>query len=496
MLFNSYIFIVVFLPLTLAGFYSTARWVGPRPAKGLLVFASLVYYGWWNPSYLLLILLSCLGNFYIGRLVASETLAPTSRKYILTAGISANLLLLGWYKYANFFVDNINAFLEVGWTLEKVILPIAISFFTFQQIAYLVDAYRGLAKEYDFLDYSLFICFFPQLIAGPIVHHGEMMPQFANKETYRLKWENIAVGVTLFTLGLFKKVIIADNIGPQADKVFDAAFAGGGFSCLEAWAGCLAYSFQLYFDFSGYSDMAIGLAKLFGIRMPMNFCSPYKAASLIDFWRHWHMTLSRFLKEYLYIPLGGNRKGKFRTQVNLFTTMLLGGLWHGAGWTFILWGALHGLMLVVNHLWTDLRRGLGTSSSLARKIGRAAGVTFTFFCVSLVWVLFRSESLPAALYYYEVMFGLADSATETIPLFRSQIWIFLGILLVFTWTFPNTQQWLAGYNPCLPSGNEPHPCRRFPAWRPTASWALFVAFLFLAAFLTLEHYEEFLYYQF
>ncbi len=496
MLFNSYIFIAVFLPLTLAGFYLTARWAGPRAAKGLLIVASLIYYGWWNPSYLLLILLSALGNFYCGRLLSSDTLTASSRKYLLWAGVTANLLVLGWFKYANFFVDNINTFLEAGWTLEKVILPLAISFFTFQQIAYLVDAHRGLAKEYDFLDYSLFVCFFPQLIAGPIVHHGEMMPQFSRKETYRLQWENIAIGLTIFTLGLFKKVIIADNIGPQADKAFDAAFAGEGFSSMEAWAGCLAYTFQLYFDFSGYSDMAIGLARLFGIRLPMNFCSPYKAASLIDFWRRWHMTLSRFLKEYLYFPLGGNRKGKCRTQINLFTTMLLGGLWHGAGWTFILWGALHGLMLVLNHLWRELRKGARPASLFWQKAGRGAGVLLTFFCVSLVWVLFRSESLPAALYYYQTLFGWVSTGTETLPLFRSQIWIFLSLLLLFTWSFPNTQQWLAGYNPCLPSGNEPRPSRWLPSWRPTRRWALFIAILFLMAFLTLEHYEEFLYYQF
>jgi D-alanyl-lipoteichoic acid acyltransferase DltB (MBOAT superfamily) len=289
---------------------------------------------------------------------------------------------------------------------ETILLPLAISFFTFQQIAYLVDAYEGLTREYNFLHYCLFVTFFPQLIAGPIVHHREMLPQFASDTIYRFNQSTFTAGLTTFCLGLFKKVIIADGAATYATPVFDAAEAGEILTFFEAWTGAFGYTIQLYFDFSGYSDMAIGLGMMFGIRLPLNFFSPYKAVNIIDFWRRWHMTLSRFLRDYLYIPLGGSRRGKVRRYVNLMVTMLLGGLWHGAGWTFVAWGALHGFYLVVNHAWHAVRRSLGHNLEKTTLAGRTLSRIVTLTAVIFAWVLFRAESFGGAMSIISGMVGL------------------------------------------------------------------------------------------
>jgi len=330
MLFNSDLFIFIFLPIVLFGYY----WFGMY--KSLysviwLVLASLFFYSWWNPPYLVLILGSMLFNFYCGKYIGKTLDTHRSRvaKIILWLGISLNLLVLFYFKYSNFFIDNINKVFEVGLVVETIILPLAISFFTFQQITFLVDSFRGETRDYYFHHYALFVSFFPQLIAGPIVHHTEMMPQFDKRETYQFFWENISIGMSIFIIGLFKKVILADNLALFSTPVFDFALINNSITFFEAWGGALAYTFQLYFDFSGYSDMAIGIARMFGVILPLNFNSPYKSASIIEFWRRWHMTLSRFLRDYLYIPLGGSRKGNLRRYVNLMLTMLLGGLWHG-----------------------------------------------------------------------------------------------------------------------------------------------------------------------
>jgi len=274
-----------------------------------------------------------------------------SRKSILIFGVILNLSLLGYFKYADFFIENINIAFSVNAESLNLLLPLAISFFTFQQIAYLVDSYRQETKEYDFLNYALFVTFFPQLIAGPIVHHKEMMPQFAKTRNKVKSYRNIAMGLFIFSIGLFKKVVIADTFAVWATNGFDVATT---LNLFEAWATSLSYTFQLYFDFSGYTDMAIGLALLFNIRLPVNFNSPYKATNIQDFWRRWHITLSRFLRDYVYIPLGGNKKGSFRTYNNLMATFVIGGLWHGASWAFIFWGFLHGLALTVQKLWSKL----------------------------------------------------------------------------------------------------------------------------------------------
>ncbi len=306
-------------------------------------------------------------------------------------GIVFNLGLLGYFKYSDFFISNYNTVFDTDISLLYLTLPLAISFYTFQQIAYLVDSYRSETKEYDFLNYAVFVTFFPQLIAGPIVHHSEMMPQFANVRNKVRNYHNIALGLFIFSMGLFKKVVIADTFALWATQGFDVAEK---LNMIEAWMTSLSYTFQLYFDFSGYTDMAIGIALLFNIKLPINFNSPYKATSIQDFWRRWHMTLSRFLKDYVYIPLGGNRKGETRTYVNLFATFLLGGIWHGAGWTFVLWGALHGIALMIHRAWQKL--GFKMHMLLAWFI------TFNF--VNIAWVFFRAKEFDDALKVLNGMF--------------------------------------------------------------------------------------------
>ena len=312
-------------------------------------------------------------------------------KIILSVGISVNLSLLAYFKYSDFFIENINTVSNSNIELLHLALPLAISFFTLQQIAYLVDSYRQETKEYDFLNYALFVTFFPQLIAGPIVHHGEMMPQFSSKWNLVKKYKNIATGIFIFTIGLFKKVVIADTFAVWATNGFDKTET---LNMLEGWVTSLSYTFQLYFDFSGYTDMAIGIALLFNIKLPINFNSPYKATSIQDFWRRWHITLSRFLRDYIYIPLGGNRISSFRTYANLMATFILGGLWHGAGWTFLFWGFLHGGALVIHRLWKvfDLRMHYLF----------AWFITFNFINIS--WVFFRAKEWEDAIKVLKAMF--------------------------------------------------------------------------------------------
>jgi alginate O-acetyltransferase complex protein AlgI len=353
MLFNSYSFIFLYLPVVLIGFFIAGHAGRYRVGAAWLAILSLAFYGWTDPWHLTpLILTSISFNF-----IAGSALSKTRNRNILALAVFINLVALAYFKYTAFLISTSNYL--TGWTLEipEIALPIGISFYTFTQIAYLVDSYRGEAREYNPIHYLLFVTFFPHLIAGPILHHKEMMPQFGRVSTYRFNLLNFLLGSAWFTAGLFKKVILADGISRFSDPMFDAAASGHIPGMLEAWTGTMAYTLQLYFDFSGYSDMAIGLGLMFGIQLPLNFDSPYKASSLIDFWRRWHMTLSRFLRDYLYIPLGGNRRGRVRRHINLLVTMVLGGLWHGASWNFVLWGAIHGGGLLINHCWRDITRG-------------------------------------------------------------------------------------------------------------------------------------------
>lgn len=365
MLFNSYTYILVFLPAALLVFHALRRMRLHRSSLLSLVVFSLVFYAWWNPVYLLLLVPLTLANFAIAtRIARARDSQPTLARALMISGVTGNLGVLGYFKYANFFVDNVDRLLGLDWVLAAVVLPLGISFFTFQKIAFIVDSYRGKIDRYDLLEFALFVSFFPQLIAGPIVHHSEVLPQFRQRSPALN--ELFPMGLTIFVMGLAKKVLLADNAARYATPAFDAAAAGDHLGMWGAWNGVLAYTAQLYFDFSGYTDMAIGAALLFGIRLPLNFASPYKAQSIIDFWRRWHMTLSRFLRDYLYVPLGGNRHGEARRYANLLATMVLGGLWHGAAWTFVFWGALHGAYLVVNHLWRAIRPRLALPAKRAQ----------------------------------------------------------------------------------------------------------------------------------
>lgn len=404
MLFNSPEFILGFLPITLLGYYLLALSGRSRLVMCWLTLASLFFYGWWNISYVALLLCSVTFNFLMGHQIVRHRKKYLGR-VLLIIGIATNLGVLGYFKYADFFVENFNYLFQQQLNIGDIVLPLAISFFTFQQITYLADSLAGSVGERDPLSYSLFVLFFPQLIAGPIVHHQEMLPQFDGSRVFSFDQTRFTDGLTIFFLGLFKKVVFADTIAQFSSPVFRAAKQGIDISFFEAWSGALGYTFQLYFDFSGYSDMAVGIALMFGIVLPLNFNSPYKATSVIEFWRRWHITLSRFLKDYLYIPLGGNRKGPSQRQVNLLITMLLGGLWHGANWTFVAWGALHGFYLIVNHSWAHINDRL---SLIPRDnlIWRWLCWIITFIAVMIGWVLFRAESFPAAINILKGMIGL------------------------------------------------------------------------------------------
>jgi D-alanyl-lipoteichoic acid acyltransferase DltB (MBOAT superfamily) len=517
MLFNSYFFILAFLPATLGIFF----WVGGqgkrRIAMTWLVAASLFFYGWWNPAYLGLILASMFFNYGLGIALGSGRSRKISKKQLLALGVTLNLGLLGYYKYANFFVANWNALSGCDWQIGEIVLPLGISFFTFTQIAFLVDAYRGEARDYNFMHYALFVTYFPHLIAGPVLHHKEMMPQFGKASIYRFNLSHFAAGLAYFIIGLFKKVGIADGVAGFASPVFSAAAHATPLTALDAWGGALAYTFQLYYDFSGYSDMAIGLAMMMGIRLPLNFDSPYKAVNIIDFWRRWHITLSRFLRDYIYIPLGGNRKGPARRYLNLFITMLLGGFWHGAGWTFIVWGCLHGAYLAINHLWHDLRRRLGHDLAQSSWQGRALGRLITFLAVLVGWVFFRAADFGSAERILAAMIGfrgfeLSDFYAAVVSQSDAAQWLelirgvrvpnhyllcgILACLFFMAFTLPNTQQLLS--QDYLALDNKP--CPPVVAaqwhWKPTAGWAAILAVLGVWALLGLSSVSEFLYFQF
>ena len=491
----------------------------------VLAGASLFFYGWWDWRYLWVIVVSTLVNFLLGRLLFENAQHRTKSMAILITGITLNLGFLGYFNYTNFLLDTINDLSGTDLPLLHILLPIGISFFTFQQIAYLVDLSKGDATKISFSRYLLFVTFFPQLIAGPIVHHREIVPQLCDGRAGRLNAANLAQGLTIFVIGVGKKVLIADRVAEWSTPVFDAAAAGSPIPFLEAWGAALSYTFQIYFDFSAYSDMAVGLGLMLGLRLPINFASPYKARSLIDFWRRWHITLSRFLKEYLYIPLGGNRAGQINRYTNIMIVMLLGGLWHGASWTFVLWGGLHGLGLMVNHLWRRVRsRAMHIEpDTTSGRIGAFAGLVLTFLFVVCTWVPFRADSLPDSLNILSGMAGLngvvlpanyagrlgeiAEVARvagvtflDTNLFFGVTQLIVLAILLIAVWTLPNTLEF-TGYNPDWQPEQEKKsaevgPARQILRWRPVKSWAIIVSCLGIASLYFMNRSGEFLYYRF
>ena len=519
MLFNSFEFIFLFFPCTVLLYFLFVRFLGHEFGLGLLVFASLFFYAYWNPAYIVLIITSIAVNYVLGAWLVPKK--NSASKVFLVLGIALNLALLGYFKYANFFVDNLNWITGTSWNLEKVFLPLAISFFTFQQISYLVDSQQGKTREYNFLHYCLFVCFFPQLIAGPIVHHKDMLPQFMQPENLKPRWSNFAIGITVFAIGLFKKTVIADSISVHVGPVYDDPAAAINLDFFAAWGSTLAYTFQLYFDFSGYSDMAIGCARVFGIKLPVNFFSPYKSLSIIDFWRRWHITLSSFLRDYLYIALGGNRKGKARRYVNLFLTMLLGGLWHGAGWPFVIWGLLHGSFLMVNHAWRGAMRLAGLDLENNQTYQLFSWLT-TFLAVVAAWVYFRAPTLDqgnailwamAGVNGAQLPGGIAAHLGDYINILKSigiSVGLGSGSLFVtnFLWILaaggfalflPNVAQIFHYYEAVLyehESSFKAYRDRSAINWRRSASWAYTTALLGLLGILTLTQVSEFLYFQF
>lgn len=483
MLFNSYIYLLLFLPIAVIVFYLLKR-ISNHNAylMAWLAVCSLLFYGWWDERYLLLILASMVINFQLGKLIASYR-----HHSLVIAAVALNLAALGYFKYTDFVINTLSSVFTLSIEPFNIVLPLAISFYTFQQIAYLVDCYHGLDKDYHFIDYVVFVTFFPQLIAGPIVHHREMMPQFVTL-TRTIPWDNIAQGLAMLSIGLFKKVMIADYFAEFANQGFSTSPA---LSLTQAWVASLSYSLQIYFDFSGYTDMAIGSALLFGIHLPQNFNSPYQASHIADFWRRWHMTLSRFLKEYVYIALGGNRKGALYTYRNLMLTFLLGGLWHGAAWTFVLWGIAHGVALIVHRLWQTLQRPLP----------KIAAWLITLLFIHLTWIIFRSDSLATIGNFYGAMLGLQGSGWGDIN------YIQLG-QLTFDW---QQQQWI-NLDLSLHGAPSVFPLLLMPAWivvvycpnshallatfKPTRLYLIVLVLLFGYSLHHLSSYSEFLYFQF
>lgn len=526
MLFNSFVFIFAFLPVSLVGYYAISR-RSTRAAAAWLVLASFVFYAWWNALFVILLVVSILGNFAIGMALRAYEREPRTQTLILTAGIAVNLLALFYYKYLDFVVGLLA---ELGLHLDAntggILLPLGISFFTFTQIGYLIDCKSGIVREGRLLDYALFVTFFPHLIAGPILHHREMMPQFKDQATYRFQAENLAVGLTIFVIGLAKKVLIADPLAP----ISGLGFANAQHLAFAAsWTTALTYSMQLYFDFSGYSDMAIGLARMFGIRFPMNFNSPYKARNIIDFWQRWHMTLTRYLTLFLYNPVslavtrrrleagkpvankGAATLSGFLSMIAFPTlfTMSLAGIWHGAGVNYFIFGLLHGIYLTVNHAWRILksRLGLKGQAHATNWAGVAASVLLTYLAVLVAQVFFRARTFNDAIGLLSGMAGLngfgdvvapqmdfRDASRLAEAMLDPQNWVMLAICFLIVFCAPNSAEILSAYNPTL------EPVRKImrPSWqwKPTTGWAVATGIGAAVSVLLIFGTTEFLYFQF
>ncbi len=467
--FSSHIFLFWFLPTSLLLYYAA-----PRPGRSFaLVLASYVFYGWWNPWFTLLMLASTAIDYLCGAAIADPLATPRRRRAAVVLSVVSNLAILGFFKYALFFSENLgrvaSAFgfgeLPMPEFLGQIVLPVGISFYTFQSMSYSIDLYRGHAQPArSFLDFACYVSMFPQLVAGPIVRYGTVAEQLRSR-THSLG--GFVAGATRFNYGFAKKILLANPMGSLADLAFEA----GSPSAAVAWVGLLAYAFQIYFDFSAYSDMAIGLGRMFGFRFPENFDSPYRAASLTEFWRRWHISLSSFLRDYLYIPLGGNRIGPLRTYANLLFVMLVGGLWHGAQWTFVAWGALHGLVLAAER-WSSRR--------LPVAVPRPFGWAATLLTVLAGWVFFRSPGFAEALAYFAALLGQgggpAAAALEAMVLDPSAL-ARLALCAAVAWLLPNSGQWL----------------RRLDAWKV----ALGLGLLFVSVrAMALQGFNPFLYFQF
>ena len=478
MLFNSYPFIFLFLPIALIGYFALGR-LGQLAPVIWLALASLAFYAVSNWQFVALLLASIAFNYAVGWLLIARRLSSRLRMIVLTAGVSGDLVVLGYFKYAGFLAANLNSLFSTGFSVN-VLLPVGISFYTFTQIAFMVDAYRGHVARYALPHYALFVTYFPHLIAGPILHHKDMIPQFEAAESKSPNPHLILCGLMIFAIGLFKKTGLADGIQPLVALAFGPITP----SFDQAWIGALAYTFQLYFDFSGYSDMSIGISLMFGIFLPLNFNSPYKATSIIDFWRRWHMTLSQFLRDYLYIPLGGNRHGRLLRYVNLMITMVLGGLWHGAAWTFVIWGALHGVYLCVNHAWNHF------GPAVALRFARAADVAsllVTFVAVVIAWVFFRADNIASAL---SILTRMADPTQIVFGRGEIADAIFVMIYAAIAWFAPNTQT-IMGYDHANRTVGE-----TLGAWSKRPAFLYASAAVLAFGILGIQQHSEFIYFRF
>lgn len=438
MIFSSYEFIYIFLPITLIVYFILAKLNNRKIQHQFLIVMSLVFYSWFNISYLWIILFSIIFNYTMAILIDKFNKNYLNKKIIFIIGISGNVLLLGYFKYYDFFMSNINYIFNSQYNIKNILLPLGISFFTFQQISFLLSCYRGEEKISDFTEYCLFVTFFPQLVAGPMVLYSEMIHQFKEESRRYINWDNIAAGLYIFSIGLFKKIVIADTLSLWANNGFENV-SNLGF--LAGWATVISYTFQVYFDFSGYSDMAIGLSKMINIDLPINFNSPYKSRNIGEFWRRWHITLGRALSNYIYIPLGGNRKGELKTYRNLVITFLVSGLWHGASWLFIFWGAIHGLANIVQRIWKKSKL----------QLPKGISVFITFIFINFTWILFRAENFNQAKKVFKAMLSfkalnimqvgeLFYDGMMSLPLLLGSLVILstLIILLVIVFWAPNS----------------------------------------------------------
>jgi alginate O-acetyltransferase complex protein AlgI len=517
MLFNSLSFLLIFLPIVSAGFLIIRRFGNIQWVFVWLFVCSSVFYGAWEPKYIILLFGSIAGNY-----CAALLIARTKSRIILGVAIAGNLATLGYFKYANFFAKTFTDLLGLDFHPVAILLPLGISFITFIQIAFLVDVYRDRADDLGFPKYALFVSYFPHLIAGPIIHHKEVMSQFTNERLKSISSSEVVVGIAFILCGLFKKVVIADTMSGYAGLGFRLAAQVQPISLFDSWGAALAFTYQIYFDFSGYSDIAIGLSRLFGIKLPYNFDSPYKSLSIIDFWRRWHMTLSRFLRDYLYIPLGGNRGGVFRRYLNLMIVMLLGGLWHGASWLFVIWGGLHGLYLIINHAFGYLKDRFQLDSGALSGLCRGLSL-LVFPAVIVSWVFFRAESWIGAEVMLHSMVGrygillpenyqallgplagpimyvfhMHTGGLVTFGNFAPTLWMIAVTMLVFL--LPNSQQILAGFD-----GESDRWLKgknlvgRVVAFRPTPLSAVLAAGVGIFVLLTIYSGvpSEFIYFQF
>ncbi len=469
MVFSSYAFLLVFLPLTLIGFYALRAAGLRRLSVTFLLLASLVFYGVWSVAHLVLLLASIAANYACGRF-ASSTAPDRARRAAMIAGVIGNLSLIFWFKYLDFAGSNLAAALGADWTTKNILLPLGISFFTFQQIAYLVDCYKFRDGERRFRDYALFVGFFPQLIAGPIVHHRYTRPQFAALAERPINADYIPCGLMIFAMGLAKKTLVADPIARAIDPLWASAASGDPLGAVASWVAMIGYTLQIYFDFSGYCDMAIGLGLLLGVRLPVNFNSPYRAKSIIEFWRRWHVTLSSFLRDYVYIPLGGNRGGEVLRLRNIFLTMLIGGVWHGAAWTFVVWGAIHASLITANHA---ARIYIPQLDRLKDPLSGVVKQAAMLFAVIIAWVYFRAEDVPSA---NRIIAGLVGPQGDYAPdPYVIALMTFASALALFA---PNSLQ-VAGYVEALdkpiPRKNAQGPRIMLPTPLSAAATAIMLA---------------------